>query len=74
MRRLSAGVALAVAGAFWAAPALGDATITAGPLPNTYATTEATIDQGQSINVFTDSDEGRFIADLYMSIWRMGVI
>jgi ribonucleoside-diphosphate reductase alpha chain len=31
------------------------------------------IDQGQSINVFTDSNDGRFIADLYMSIWRMGV-
>ena len=55
MRRLSAGVALAIAGAFWAAPALGDATITAGPLPNTYATTEATIDQGQSIT-FQNSD------------------
>jgi len=55
VRRLSAGVALAVAGAFWAAPALGDATITAGPLPNTYASTEATIDQGQSIT-FQNSD------------------
>jgi plastocyanin len=44
-----------VAGAFWAAPALGDATITSGPLPNTYATTEATIDQGQAI-LFQNSD------------------
>ena len=55
MRKLTAGAALAVAGAFWAAPALGDATITAGPLPNTYATTEATIDQGQAIT-FQNSD------------------
>jgi plastocyanin len=50
-----AGAALAVAGAFWAAPALGDATITAGPLPNTYATTDATIDQGQNVT-FQNSD------------------
>jgi hypothetical protein len=42
-----AGVALALAGLFWAAPALGDATITAGPVPNTFANTHATIDQGQ---------------------------
>jgi plastocyanin len=53
---VTAGVALAVAGAFWAAPALGDATITAGPLPNTYATTEATIDQGQMVT-FNNSDQ-----------------
>jgi plastocyanin len=50
---------LAVAGLFWAAPALGDATITAGPLPNTYATTEATIDQGQSVT-FQNSDKTAF--------------
>ena len=46
---------LVVAGAFWAAPALGDATITAGPVPNTYATTDATIDQGQMVT-FNNSD------------------
>jgi plastocyanin len=55
VRRVTAGAALAVAGAFWAAPALGDATITAGPLPNTYATTDATIDQGQNVT-FQNSD------------------
>jgi plastocyanin len=56
VRRLTAGAALAVAGLFWAAPALGDATITAGPVPNTYATTDVTIDQGQSIT-FQNSDQ-----------------
>jgi plastocyanin len=44
-----------LAGLFWAAPALGDATITAGPVPNTYANTEATIDQGQAVT-FQNSD------------------
>jgi plastocyanin len=53
---MTAGAALAVAGAFWAAPALGDATITAGPTPNTYATTDVTIDQGQTIT-FQNSDQ-----------------
>lgn len=56
MRRVKAGAVLAVAGLFWAAPALGDGTITAGPLPNTYATTDVTIDQGQSIT-FQNSDK-----------------
>jgi plastocyanin len=46
---------LAVAGLVWAAPALGDATITAGPVPNTFSTTDATIDQGQSVT-FQNSD------------------
>jgi plastocyanin len=55
VRRVKAGAALALAGLFWAAPALGDATITAGPLPNTFATTDATIDQGQSVT-FQNSD------------------
>jgi plastocyanin len=55
LRRAAAGVALALAGALWAAPAMGDATITAGPVPNTFATTEVTIDQGQSI-LFQNSD------------------
>ncbi|HEX4718592.1 MAG TPA: cupredoxin domain-containing protein [Thermoleophilaceae bacterium] len=53
---MSAGAALAVAGALWAAPALGDATITAGPAPNTFATTDLTIDQGQTIT-FQNSDQ-----------------
>jgi plastocyanin len=55
VRRAAAGVALAVAGALWVAPAMGDATITAGPVPNTFATTDVTIDQGQSI-LFQNSD------------------
>jgi plastocyanin len=59
LRRLAAGAALAAAGAFWAAPALGDATITAGPLPNTYATTDVTIDQGQAVT-FQNSDQTAF--------------
>jgi plastocyanin len=59
VRRLKAGVALALAGLFWAAPALGDATITAGPVPNTYASTEATIDQGQAVT-FQNSDQTAF--------------
>jgi plastocyanin len=49
-------VTLAVAGALWAAPALGDTTITAGPLPDTFATKDVTIDQGQSIT-FQNSDK-----------------
>jgi plastocyanin len=56
---VAAGAALAVAGAFWAAPALGDATITAGPVPNTFATKDATIDQGQSVT-FQNSDQTAF--------------
>jgi plastocyanin len=59
VRRVAAGAALAVAGIFWAAPALGDATITAGPVPNTYANKEVTIDQGQSIT-FQNSDTTAF--------------
>jgi plastocyanin len=47
------------AGALWVAPALGDATITAGPVPNTFASTEATIDQGQSVT-FQNSDQTAF--------------
>ena len=56
MRSLKVGAVLALAGAMWAAPALGDATITAGPLPSQYSTTEVTIDQGQSIT-FQNSDQ-----------------
>jgi plastocyanin len=59
VRRGSAGAALAVAGLVWAAPALGDATITAGPVPNTFANTDATIDQGQSVT-FQNSDNTAF--------------
>jgi plastocyanin len=55
VRRVKAGAALALAGLFFAAPALGDATITAGPVPNTFANTEATIDQGQAVT-FQNSD------------------
>jgi plastocyanin len=59
VRRGTAGAALAVAGLVWAAPALGDATITAGPVPNTFANTDATIDQGQSVT-FQNSDNTAF--------------
>jgi plastocyanin len=51
-----AGVALAVAGAFFAVPAVAaDHTISAGPLPNTYATTDVTIDQGDTVT-FQNAD------------------
>jgi plastocyanin len=59
VRRVTVGAALAVAAAFWAAPALGDGTITAGPLPTTYATKDLTIDQGQSVT-FQNSDQTAF--------------
>ena len=55
MRRAAAGAALALAGLFWAAPALGDATITAGPVPNQFSTPDVTIDQGQNVT-FQNSD------------------
>jgi plastocyanin len=50
-----AGVALAVAGALAAAPALADQTVTAGPVPNTFASTNVTIDQGEAL-MFQNSD------------------
>jgi plastocyanin len=50
-----AGVALAVAGALAAAPALADQTVTAGPVPNTFASTSVTIDQGAALT-FQNSD------------------
>jgi plastocyanin len=50
-----AGVALAVAGALAAAPALADQTVTAGPVPNTFATTDVTIAQGEALT-FQNSD------------------
>ena len=59
MRAAKAGVLLAIAGALWAAPALGDATITAGPLPDQFATKDVTIDQGQAIT-FQNSDNTAF--------------
>jgi plastocyanin len=59
VRRVKAGAALALVGLFFAAPALGDATITAGPVPNTFANTEATIDQGQAVT-FQNSDNTAF--------------
>ena len=63
MIRLKVGAALAVAGALWAAPALGDATITAGPLPDTYAATDVTIDQGQTVT-FQNSDQSGALHDV----------
>jgi len=59
VRAAAAGAALAVAGALFAAPALGDATITAGPVPNTFSTKDATIDQGQNVT-FQNSDNTAF--------------
>lgn len=59
MRRAAAGAALAVAGLVWAAPALGDGTITAGPIPNQFSTQNVTIDQGQSVT-FQNSDRTAF--------------
>ncbi len=59
MRRTAAVAALVAAGAFCAAPALGDATITAGPAPDVYANTEVTIDQGQALT-FQNSDRTAF--------------
>jgi plastocyanin len=56
MRRVATGLALVLVGALFAAPALGDATITAGPAQNTFATTDVTIDQGQAVT-FQNSDE-----------------
>jgi plastocyanin len=50
-----AGVALAVAGALAAAPALADQTVTAGPVPNTFATKDVTIAQGEALT-FQNSD------------------
>jgi plastocyanin len=60
VRRVAAGATvLAVASALWAAPALGDATITAGPLPNTFGTPDVTIDQGNAVT-FQNSDPTAF--------------
>ena len=59
MRRSAAAIAVATAVALWAAPALGDATITAGPLPDTYASSSVTIDQGQSLT-FQNADQTGF--------------
>jgi plastocyanin len=50
---------LALAGALCAAPALADGTVTAGPVPNTYASTDATIDQGAALT-FQNSDRTAF--------------
>jgi plastocyanin len=50
-----AGVALAVAGALAAAPALADQTVTAGPVPNSFATPDVTVDQGEAL-LFQNSD------------------
>jgi plastocyanin len=46
---------LAVAGLLAAAPALADQTITAGPVPNQYASTSVTMDQGEAVT-FQNSD------------------
>jgi plastocyanin len=59
VRRVVLVAALVATGAFWAAPALGDGTITAGPLPNTYSTTDVTIDQGQAVT-FQNTDNTAF--------------
>ena len=64
MRRLGAAGLLALAGLLSAAPALGaDRTITAGPLPNTYATTSVAMDQGDTVT-FTNSDHSGALHDV----------
>jgi plastocyanin len=60
VRRAAAGTALAVAGVLWAAPALADATITAGPAANTFANPDVTIDQGQTITFQNSDSTGAF--------------
>jgi plastocyanin len=60
VRRLAAGAALAVAGALWAAPALADETITAGPVPNTFANPDVTIDQGEAVTFQNSDPTGAF--------------
>lgn len=55
-----AGMALALAGMLWAAPALADATITAGPAANTFANPDVTIDQGQTITFQNSDSTGAF--------------
>jgi plastocyanin len=54
-----AGVALAMAGALMAAPAVADETVTAGPVPNTFANPDVTIDQGEAL-LFQNSDPTAF--------------
>jgi plastocyanin len=46
-----------------AAPALADQTITAGPVPNTYGTTQVTMDQGEAV-LFQNSDSGGAMHDV----------
>jgi plastocyanin len=55
--------ALAAAGLATAAPALADQTITAGPLPNTYSTTDVTMDQGEAV-LFQNSDSSGALHDV----------
>jgi plastocyanin len=52
-----------VAGLLAAAPALADQTITAGPLPNSYASSSATMDQGESVS-FQNSDQTGALHDV----------
>lgn len=59
MRRVVAGVVLALAGTLAAAPALAEQTVTAGPVPNQYASAGVTIDQGESL-LFQNSDRTAF--------------
>jgi plastocyanin len=59
VRAAAAGVALALAGALMAAPAVADQTVTAGPLPNTFANPDVTIAQGEAL-LFQNSDPTAF--------------
>ncbi len=59
MRRVAAGVALALTGALMAAPAVADQTVTAGPVPNTFASPDVTIAQGEAL-LFQNSDPTAF--------------
>ena len=59
MRRVTTGVALALAAALWTAPALGaDHTYVAGPTPLQYASDSITIDQGDTITFQNKDSSG----------------
>jgi plastocyanin len=62
-RRIGVALALAGAGLMTAAPALADQTITAGPVPNTYATSSTTMDQGEAV-LFKNSDSAGAMHDV----------
>lgn len=60
MSRGLAGVALALAAALSAAPAYADETITAGPVPNSFANPQVTVDQGEMVTFRNSDASGAF--------------